>query len=265
MKSMLHRLYNDFLMPSRIAELEQVLLDAKVAGYEIISLGGYLNKKSLGGVKEKILLLRHDIDTDPATAQLIWDMERRLGIHGTFFFRLNTIDIALMRRIEEEGGEVGYHFEEISSVIKSGRKFKTKNELYGAAASLFCSNLNSLRKGTSLSLQAVASHGDFVNRSVGIINNEFLCEDVRRIMGISYEAYDSILVEDIDLRIADRMFPAMWYPISPHEAICRGDSIIQLLIHPRQWRAAPIANAKDNIVRALEGIRHKMGGQVVGD
>lgn len=259
----MHRVYNDFFMPSRITALEEVLLYAKSASYEIVSIETYLRQRMDGSDARKTLLLRHDIDTDPATARLIWDMECRYGIRGSFFFRTSTADIKLMRAIDESGAEVGYHFEEISSVIKSGMKFKSKSDLLRSAASLFCSNLNSLRDKAKLPLHGVASHGDFVNRRVGIINNELLNNEIRRDMKISYEAYDDSVVTGIDLRIADRMFPAMWYPESPREAIDRGLRVIQLLIHPRQWRSAPLVNAKDNFFRVIEGTRYKISGNVI--
>ncbi|CAM3565795.1 hypothetical protein [Polaromonas hydrogenivorans] len=263
MKKIAHRLFNDFLMPSRLDELESVLLAALSEGYKVLSIDGFLNVAREGKLdsRSRYLILRHDIDTDVATARSIWQLERQHGICATFFFRLLTADIALMSEIHDGGGEVGYHFEEIATVAKRKRLKVTSNldHLRKHAGELFCENLAALRLKSGLPLCGIASHGDFVNRSLGIINYELLTPEIRQSMRIDYEAYDGELTDHLESRFSDLMYPNLWNPLNPIVAIKRGDRVIKLLIHPRQWRSNPLENAKDNMLRVYEGLCYYFG------
>jgi len=257
-KKIFHRIFNDFLMPSRLDELENVLLAAISEGYKVISIGDFLAlaRESALDLRARYLILRHDIDTDIATAREMWQLEIRHGIFTTFFFRLCTANIALMNEIHKEGGEVGYHFEEIATVAKRKGTKGTANidSLKKEAGELFCRNLAVLRLRSGLPLRGIASHGDFVNRRLGIVNFELLTPEIRKLMDIHYEAYDSELEGLLSSRFSDVMYPIFWKPSSPIDAIKRGDQIIKLLIHPRQWKSNSLVNTKDNIARLYEGL-----------
>ena len=261
-KKIAYRFFNDFLMPSRLDELERVLLVALSEGYEVLSIRHFLTLAREGSLesRSRYLILRHDIDTDVAAAKKIWRLERRYGICASFFFRLNTADIALMNEINTGGGEVGYHFEEIATVAKQKRLKHTSNLDYlrKDAGELFCENLMALRKKSGLPLRGIAAHGDFMNRRLGIINFELLTPKIRQLMDIDYEAYDSELVGRLSSRFSDVMYPKFWKPDNPETAIKRGDGVIKLLIHPRQWQSNFVVNAKDNIVRIYEELRYRV-------
>ena len=260
MKKIAYRFFNDFLMPSRLDELERVLLVALFEGYQVLSIRHFLTLAREGSLEghSRYLILRHDIDTDVATAKEIWRLERRHDICASFFFRLQTADIALMIEIHTGGGEVGYHFEEIATFAKrKGLKVASNlDHLRKDAGELFCENLTALRKNSGLPLRGIATHGDFVNRRLGIINFELLTPEIRQLMDIDYEAYDAELVERLSSRFADLEYPDLWKPGNPIDAIKRGDQVIKLLIHPRQWQSNSLVNAKDNAVRIYEGLRY---------
>jgi hypothetical protein len=65
-------------------------------------------------------LLRHEIaiDSDLKTARAMFDLERKLDIRSSYYFRLSTGDIPFMRELEAEGSEAGYHYEEIATFAK---------------------------------------------------------------------------------------------------------------------------------------------------
>ncbi len=262
MKKILYRLFNDFLMPPRLDKLEQVLLTALFNGYTFVSIGQFLGLARKGKLdsRARYLMLRHDIDTDVATTRAIWQLECRNGFRGTFYFRLQTADIGLMQEMHASGTEVGYHFEEIATVAKKkGLKGAINLSLLKKdAGELFCSNLAALRQKSGLPLCGIASHGDFVNRRLGITNFELLTPQIRKLMNINYEAYDDELVSYLSSRFADMEYPGIWKPGNPLDAIQRGDQVIKLLIHPRQWRSSPLVNAKDNLNRIYEGIRYQV-------
>jgi len=260
MKKIIYRLFNNFLMPSRLDKLEKVLLSAIYDGYTFVSISHFLNLARNGKLdsRTRYLMLRHDIDTDVATARAIWQLECRNGLRGSFYFRLQTANIALMKEIHASGAEVGYHFEEIATVAKEkGLKGAINVPLLKKdAGELFCKNLTALRQKSGLPLCGIASHGDFVNRQLGITNFELLTPEIRKSMNIDYEAYDAELVSHLSSRFADMEYPGIWKPGSPLDAIQRGDQVIKLLIHPRQWCSSPLVNAQDDLNRIYEGIRY---------
>jgi len=103
-------------------------------------------------------------------------------------------------------------------------------------------------------LRSVASHGDFVNRNLKIINNEITKDDaLRERLGIEVEAYDKILMDSFDAYISDRPYPMFWYPANPIEFI-NNCNIICIMTHPRNWGRSVVSNIKQNLTRVLEEI-----------
>src|SRR5262249_31005457 len=125
---------------------------------------------------KKYLVLQHDIDTDTTSAKAMWDIEKALGVKGSYYFRLSTIDICLMKEIEFSGGEASYHFEEIATIAKQ-KGLKSREHILSYMPYIrteFEENLNSLRKKSGLPMKIVAAHGDFVNRKLRVFNWEIL-------------------------------------------------------------------------------------------
>ncbi len=115
------------------------LLEAGLtAGYEFLTVAEYLRRrpddterpestpspgtasgrpKADGGdaLPEQFVLLRHDVDRKPENALAMARLEAEHGIHGTYYVRTigKTFKPGLIRRIEDLGHEVGYHFEDL--------------------------------------------------------------------------------------------------------------------------------------------------------
>ena len=70
----------------------------------------------------------------------------------------------------------------------------------------------------------MASHGDFVNRRLNIINHELLNDPAMRARcGIVCEAYDPELLAHFDAYLSDRPYPQFYHPMSPFAALARFD------------------------------------------
>lgn len=132
LRDIFSRLYADFLMPSRLQEYGQMLETALEAGYRFDTIRNVWQqlRDDDSGVPDRTLILRHDVDTDPGTAARKLAIETALGIHCSYFFRLCTVDIGLMQRIEALGGEASYHYEEIATFAKAER-IKQREEIRG--------------------------------------------------------------------------------------------------------------------------------------
>jgi hypothetical protein len=258
-----NRVYADFLMPSRLDAYRSLLEAAQRAGYRVMAIEQFWRLHREGAVSptQRYLILRHDVDTDPRTAGAMWQLERALGVDGTYFFRLSTLDPALMAAIGEAGGEASYHYEELAAVAKDRRSRTREDALrhLPEARDLFRSNLGRLRSATGLPMHVVASHGDFVNRKLGIPNWVILADRAfRRDVGVELEAYDDELMAQLPVRSTDTAPPRCWIPDDPLAAIAMGEPVVYVLVHPRHWRVDRAGNARDDLRRLWEGAAYRL-------
>ncbi len=171
LKTVRQRIYSDFLMPSRLGEYRRLIESALAGGYTVLSIEQYWQLVTAAAVDpaRRYLILRHDIDTDRETAGLMWRIERSLGIEASHFFRLSTLDPALMQAIADGGGRASYHYEELATIARERRPRSREQAiaLIPEAQARFAANLQKLRKMTGLAMDVVASHGDFLNSEGG--------------------------------------------------------------------------------------------------
>ena len=254
MKTVLNRLYGDYLMPSRMADYEALLGAAQDAGYRQLSVRDFLAPPATG--RAPTLVHRHDIDSDVRTAAKMFHLEARHGVGASYYFRLSTLDYGLMREIEAYGSEASYHFEEVADYAKrhSIKDPALIRERFPSIRAEFRQNLARIEQALGKKLVTVASHGDFANRRLQVINNEIL-RDVafRRRCGISCETYDPELLAQFDLYISDRAHPVYFHPMAPRAALGRYRSIC-LLTHPVQWETNWRESTKCNVRRLIEGL-----------
>jgi hypothetical protein len=257
MKTMFSRLYCDYLMPSKLAVYEDLVCTAHKAGYTQTSVRGYFDLLREGScLPDKIIVHRHDIDTDLRTTRKLFEIEKKHRIQSSFYFRLSTLDFTLMREIEEYGSEASYHYEELATYAKKN-KIKDPTVLRSRLPEIrsdFIANFSRVEQQLGKKMRTVAGHGDFANRRLKVNNTEILDDPkLREDCGIGCEAYDRALLDHFDIYIADRPAPQYYYPTSPFDAI-RGHRRICLLTHPRQFETNWKENTKDNLFRFYEGL-----------
>lgn len=121
--------------------------------YSIITLFEYLanhqncrNKNLIPD--EKICILRHDIDRNVKSALKMAELEQKLGIRSSYYFRYPyTFKEDQIVKIKNLGHEIGYHYETLS---------KTKGD-YKKAIKLFEEELNAFRK--ICNIKTICMHG----------------------------------------------------------------------------------------------------------
>lgn len=234
---------------------DNFILLALNSGYLQTSVRDYY--KFMRGRKycdKKIIVHRHDIDTDSRTARKLFEIEKKYNIKSSYYFRLATLNYELMREIEEYGSEASYHYEEIATFAKKNH-LKNSAEIREHISDIrneFLSNFNSIEDRLGLKLTTVASHGDFVNRRLKLINCEILNDrKLRKCCGIMCESYDQTLLNNFDIYISDRPYPLHYFPISPFNAIGRYNKIY-FLTHPIHWETNWIESTKNNFIRLYE-------------
>ncbi|MBZ5570906.1 MAG: hypothetical protein LAO09_03390 [Acidobacteriia bacterium] len=260
-RSVSYRAYSDFLIPDRLGKYHALIGRAIDGGYQfhsLIEFWQHLQSETLSS-EQKCIVLRHDVDADSKTARRMWELELRRGVQSSYYFRKSTLDIPLMQEIQASGCEASYHYEELATLAR--KKGFTRREQIEAVMphlrELFRENLHSLREATGLPMLTVASHGDFINRKLGIPNHEMLKDDhLRRELNVVLEAYDSQLMQHVTTRCSDSRYPPFWSHGDPEDAIFRGEKRLYILIHPRQWHASVWLNLKDDTVRCWEGLSY---------
>lgn len=255
MKGVLKRLYDDFVRPPKYNEYERIIKAAKEAGYSFQTVLSFENcsTEANGG---KVLIIRRDVDTkDIPCLRKFLEIEKRYGAKSTSYFRWNTLDIGLMKDIADAGGEASYHYEEIATFCYKHRihskevMFDHLEEIRG----LFILQLARFRDFTKQPCLTIASHGDYVNTKMATPNLIIIDERVRKNCGIVREAYDNEHIKRLTCRIADQVEGDM-FTSKVIAAIERGEPVLEILIHPRQWNSPLIVNLKEEINRVCKGL-----------
>lgn len=255
MKTLLNRIYSDYLMPSRLGQYDALLQSAADAGYRQLSVREFLRPAPPAG-RPPTLVHRHDIDSDPRTAAKMFALEARQGVTASYYFRLSTLDFGLMREIEAYGSEASYHFEEVADFAKRHhiKDPAVVRSRFPAIRAQFHQNVERIENALSRKLVTVASHGDFANRRLNVINHEILEDQAFRARcGITCETYDAALLGQFDLYISDRPHPVYFHPMAPEAALGRYRCIC-LLTHPVQWETNWRESTRCNVRRLVEGL-----------
>jgi tetratricopeptide (TPR) repeat protein len=159
----------DFTL-SKYRELLNFLRD----NYSIYTVEGYLVEKP----KKDFVILRHDVDRSPKNALKMAELENELKVRSTYYFRYPyTFRPKIIKRINELGHEVGYHYETLS---------KAKGN-YEKAIQMFEKELQEFRK--LVDVKTISMHGSPLSK----YDNRLLWDryDFRE-YGIIGEAYLSI-------------------------------------------------------------------------
>ena len=256
----LWRGYQDFLMPSRLHEYRKVLETARDHGYQMISVAQWAQRVEAGHTAGKIVVLRHDVDTDPRQTLISSQIEQSVGASASYFFRLPTMNAQVVRTVADRGFHVSYHFEELASYAKQYR-LRNADEVQTHMPRIqqqFGANLTKLRNKFGLDMRIVCSHGDWMNRKLGVMNHALVADEgLRRELGIDYETYDAALVKPMAAYVSDYPGPWWWRPEMPATHLEKGIGPIGILTHPRQWRRR-LYNAVDIAQRMYEGAAYKL-------
>ena len=253
--NIVRRLYEDFFRPSKEGDYEAILKKAKECGYEfhtVLSFEDVIN----GGIdaNKKYLILRRDIDTgDFRILRKMLNLEKKYGARATYYFRWNTINVELMQDIAEAGGEASYHYEEIATYCYKNR-ITTKEKMLEhleEIRDLFIVQYPKFKEKTKQPCLTIASHGDYMNTRFQFQNYELVNDRVRNACGFIREAYDSEHMNALTCRVADQKELDL-FPQKAIDAIERGEPVLELLTHPRQWNSPVWVNLKEEINRVCK-------------
>jgi len=251
-----NRIVSDYLMPSRLYEYEKIIKTLLENDYKILSLKEYKKLLDSNNFNGKYFVNRHDIDTDVTTTKEFFKIEKKFNVKATYYFRLSTLNFEFMQEIEEYGSEASYHFEEIAQFAKDNHIKSKENILdrIDEIKKIFKQNFKMIEEKLGFKLKTVCAHGDFVNRTLKIVNNEITKDKtLKDELGILCEAYDEDILNSFDIYISDKPYPQFYTPNKIFSYIGKKNKIC-MLSHPRHWKVNWIENTKDNINRVYEGL-----------
>ncbi|NMC59427.1 MAG: hypothetical protein GYA51_08615, partial [Candidatus Methanofastidiosa archaeon] len=101
--------------------------------------------------KDKVVVLRHDVDLLPQNSFRFAMIQNKLGIQGTYYFRIvpESWDEDIIKEIGGLGHEIGYHYENMDTIsskfgVRSSKSDKNYDEIIDFAYKDFCDNLQKL-------------------------------------------------------------------------------------------------------------------------
>jgi len=141
-----------------------LLLEFINQGYLIQTTEGYIKNST-----NRVLILRHDIDRFPKNAIKMAQLEVKLDIKATYYFRIvpSVYHEEIIKKIQDLGHEVSYHYEDLSlmkgnfdAAIKHFENQLNKFRKF-APATTICRHGSPLSKWDNKKLWEVYSYKDF--------------------------------------------------------------------------------------------------------
>jgi len=157
------------------------LLDAlKAGGYQFQRLSDFLEDP-----KNRVIILRHDVDLRNWAALRLANLEHQWGIHSTYYFRMGrqSFDPNIVQTIANMGHEIGYHYEDLhvakgdlSAALESFEKnLERLREI--APVKTICMNGSPLSKQDNREMWKDRSYKEF-----GIIGEPYFDIDFSKVM-----------------------------------------------------------------------------------
>jgi hypothetical protein len=116
----------------------KLLTTLKEQGYTFQTFAGFLKDPA-----PRTIILRHDVDARKMNSLHTARMEKELGITGTYYFRMvpQSFDEKVIKQIAGMGHEIGYHYEDLSSMAQ--RRKGAKVQRHESTVKAFDSNNHS--------------------------------------------------------------------------------------------------------------------------
>ena len=223
----------------RLIEYEKYLVLARKNGYRMGGVSEFITRDEK---KCPFLIIRHDIDVLNIGVKEVLDIEEKLGITSSWYFRWNTINRQVIKQIRKNGSEVSLHYETLSDVCRSLGIHKQKDisdSVRQIARELLIKEIRLFRESYHVPCLTIAPHGDPLNRKLQIPNHSILDQDLYTELAIQADAYSNDLLNQVDCYVSDTspIYNRGWaYQVSLPEAILNNNFFnIYFLSHPHHW------------------------------
>lgn len=238
-------------MDFTLKKYEELCQKIAKSNYRVISLKDYFT-----GKPKKFVILRHDVDKSPKNALKMALIESKYDLKSTFYFRIKTLDLEVMKKISDMGHEIGYHYECLD---------ETKGD-YGKAIKIFKKNLD---RFNNFDIKTICMHGNALSKW----NNRYLWKkyDFRK-FGILGEAYISVDFSELEyFSDTGRTWDPSKYNIKDipegykpkieinstgdlKNLVSEGEKNLYILTHPNRWSGSVFAWLKHLIAQSIKNV-----------
>jgi len=164
--------------------LERQLQAALEYGYEFCTCADYVKLKESQQIPDRLIVNRVDIDFSVKKAERLGEIFQRMGVSATFFLRLHAPEYnplsfenyRILRRLIEDGHELGYHSEIIDQAAIWGED----------PSECLKRDIDLINRAFGIQIQGVASHGGMT----GLNNLDFWKNHKPQEFSLLYEGYD---------------------------------------------------------------------------
>ena len=248
------------LRGSRWDQYERYLRAIGESGYTPISLEDWFQGHE--EFPDRVVLLRHDVDTDPSSAMRMSEIEHSLGLRSTFYFRWCTFDLPTIRRIRENGSHVGFHYETLTHfAIRHNlrRPEQVTPKVISECRSQLAAEIDAFDRLTG-ECRSVAAHGDKRAKLIDHDNSVLLRDQDHRDYGAEFSADDRNLRAQISCWVSDGdMVNTFWMGDKPLlAALTEAHPLILFNTHPHHWRSGRVVVMKRVHENARFLLRHPL-------
>jgi hypothetical protein len=170
-----------------LAHLRETLEYAQARGYRFLTCADYAAERP---DRDRVIVMRHDVDALPTRALEVGLMEADLGIRSSFFFRIHSNEynafgydtMMVIRRLAALGHEIGLHAEPRDFAASIGRD----------PDPVMINGARMLEAISGVAVRGVACHNDITPDN----NLHHFVPGKAAELGFAYEAYDR---EGLDL------------------------------------------------------------------
>jgi hypothetical protein len=253
-------------MDFTVKKYELLLNAIRDVGYSFQTYEEYLRVP-----KDKVVILRHDVDSKPNNSLVFAEIQYKLGIKGVYYFRAVAAswDESIILKINKMGHEIGYHYENLS----------VTNGNMDLAIEDFTLNLSKLRN--LVPVNTICMHGSplskFDNKnlwkkynyhSFGIVGEPYFDTNYK---SVYYLTDTGRTWNNKDISVRDKVISSFELKFSNTDQIItsfqenRMPSVIMFTFHPQRWSNQPIEwiiefvsqNIKNVIKKILVRFRNK--------
>ena len=155
------------------------------SGYKSIALEDYLTDD--GNNNNKIIIMRHDVDSKIESALRMALIEKDHSVRSTYYFRDNAVEYPeILKSVERLGHEIGFHYEVMDKAkgdsVKAIELFKEELDRFRMITGIrtICMHGTPLSPYDNLSLW-----DDYSFKEMGIIGEGYLSIDFKKILYFS--------------------------------------------------------------------------------
>tara|TARA_B100000809_G_scaffold266856_1_gene332255 strand:+ start:5028 stop:5786 length:759 start_codon:yes stop_codon:yes gene_type:complete len=243
-----------------IEKYEAFLKAAIANGYQLVSYQDYLKEDF-----DKVLILRHDVDKRPQNSLRTAQLQHKLGVKGTYYFRAvpESFDVEVIKKIAALGHEIGYHYEDLTickgnyeqAIIHFEKWLKKLRKYYPVKT--VCMHGSPLSKYDNRKLWDKYKYRDFDLVAEPYFDIDFnqvfyITDTGRKWDGTKVSVRDKVVSTfDLSFHATDQLIQAFENENLPHQ--------IMQNIHPQRWsnnkfewmQELILQNIKNSIKKAI--------------